>query len=96
MLHNAPTEAGHLFYGSLPRRSTPWWHRQVDLPVRENRWIVHVSIENLLPSRKMSLIGRMRLRLFLLLRQISQPAHYFCGLGDNVQLSAEIIPVRIV
>lgn len=70
-------------------------HRQIDLPVHENRWIVHVSIETLLPSRKMSLLGQLRLRLFLLMRQNSQPAHYFYGLGDNVQLSAEIIPVRI-
>jgi KUP system potassium uptake protein len=70
-------------------------HKQINLPVHENRWIVHVSSENLLPSRQMSPIGRTRLRLFLLLRQISQPAHYFYGLGDNVQLSAEIIPVRV-
>jgi hypothetical protein len=32
-------------------------------------------------------------RLFLILRQFSQPAYYFYGLGDNVQLSAEIMPV---
>ena len=70
-------------------------HKEIDLPVQENRWIVHVSIENLMPARKSSLLRRWRLRLFLLLRQISQPAHYFYGLGDNVQLSAEIIPVRV-
>ncbi len=68
---------------------------QIDLPIRENRWIVHVSVENLLPSRNMTLLGQMRLRLFSILRQMSQPAHYFYGLGDNVQLSAEIMPVRL-
>jgi len=34
-------------------------------------------------------------RLFVLLRRNSQPAYYDYGLGDQVQLSAEIIPVRL-
>jgi KUP system potassium uptake protein len=70
-------------------------HREIDLPIDEHRWIVHVSVEHLLPSRNMSAWGRARLRLFRILRRMSQPAHYFYGLGDNVQLSAEIIPVRL-
>ncbi len=70
-------------------------HKEIGLPNRENQWIVHVSFENLLPGRAMGLLGRSRLMLFAFLRQISQPAHYFYGLGDNVQLTAEIIPVRL-
>ena len=70
-------------------------HREIDLPIDEHRWIVHVSIEHLLPSRNLSAWSRARLRLFRILRRISQPAHYFYGLGDNVQLSAEIMPVRL-
>ncbi|MGO9170878.1 MAG: KUP/HAK/KT family potassium transporter [Rhodomicrobium sp.] len=70
-------------------------HHEIGLPIKENRWIVHVTVENLLPARNMSTLGRMRLRLFSILRQVSQPAHYFYGLGDNVQLSAEIMPVRL-
>ena len=70
-------------------------HAEIALPLNEHRWIVHVSVENLLPSPGMSAIARLRLRLFALLRRMSQPAHYFYGLGDNVQLSAEIIPVRL-
>ena len=53
------------------------------------------SVEQLLPSRNLTPWGHVRLRLFRILRRVSQPAHYFYGLGDNVQLSAEIIPVRI-
>ena len=70
-------------------------HREIDLRIDQHRWIVHVSVEHLLPSRNMSPWGRVRLGLFRILRRISQPAHYFYGLGDNVQLSAEIIPVRL-
>jgi KUP system potassium uptake protein len=54
-----------------------------------------VSFEKLLPSRNMSLLARARLCLFSFLRKMSQPAHYSYGLGDNVQLSAEILPVRL-
>ena len=40
-------------------------------------------------------LKRIRFRLFLLLRLVSQPAYYYYGLGDEVQLSVEIIPVRL-
>jgi KUP system potassium uptake protein len=70
-------------------------HKEIDLPTDQHQWIVHVSLEHLLPSRTMGLIKRMRFRLFVVLRRLSQPAHYYYGLGDQVQLSAEIIPVRV-
>lgn len=70
-------------------------HKEIGLPVREHQWIVHVTVEKLLPSRTMGAFGRVRLGLFSFLRQVSQPAHYFYGLGDNVQLTAEILPVRL-
>jgi KUP system potassium uptake protein len=70
-------------------------HKEIDLPTDRRRWIVHASQENLLPSRKMGLLKRLRFRLFLLLRLVSQPAYYYYGLGDEVQLSVEIIPVRV-
>ena len=70
-------------------------HREINLPAALHRWTVHVAVEKLLPSRRMGVFGHLRLRLFLILRQVSQPAYYFYGLGDNVQLSAEIMPVRL-
>ena len=57
--------------------------------------MVYVSHENLLPSRTMSWPRRVRFRLFRLMRNLSQPAYYYYGLGDEVQLSAEIMPVRV-
>jgi KUP system potassium uptake protein len=38
---------------------------------------------------------RLRFGLFTFLRMISQPAYYYYGLGEQVQLSVEIIPVRV-
>ncbi|MGC2123198.1 MAG: KUP/HAK/KT family potassium transporter [Xanthobacteraceae bacterium] len=70
-------------------------HREIDLPTDRHQWIVHVSQENLLPARRMDLLARLRFRLFVFLRLISQPAYYYYGLGDEVLLSVEIIPVRV-
>jgi KUP system potassium uptake protein len=70
-------------------------HKEIDLPTHPSQWIVHVAHENLLPARRMNLFGRLRFRLFLFLRLVSRPAYYAYGLGDEVQLSAEIVPVRV-
>ena len=70
-------------------------HREIDLPTDRREWIVHVSHENLLPAKRIGLLRRLRLRLFMLLRLVSQPAYYYYGLGNEVQLSVEIIPVRV-
>jgi len=70
-------------------------HREIDLPTDPSRWIVHVAHENLLPSRRMNLARRLRFRLFLFLRLVSRPAYYAYGLGDEVRLSVEIMPVRV-
>ena len=70
-------------------------HKEIDPPTDRRQWIVHVSHENLLPLRKMNFLRRLRSRLFTLLRLVSQPAYYYYGLGDEVQLSVEIIPVRV-
>jgi len=70
-------------------------HREIDLPADRHHWIVHVSQENLLPARRMNYLKWLRFRLFLFLRLVSQPAYYYYGLGDEVLLSVEIIPVRL-
>jgi KUP system potassium uptake protein len=69
--------------------------KEIDLPTDRRQWIVHVSNENLLPSKTMGIIKRLSFRLFLFLRRVSQPAYYYYGLGVDVQLSAEILPVRV-
>ncbi len=70
-------------------------HHEIDLPADPHQWIVHVMQENLLFSRNDSLFKHARLKLFLFLRQISRPAYSYYGLGDGVQLTIEIIPVRL-
>jgi len=64
-------------------------HKEIDLPTDRRQWIVHVSHENLVPVRHMGLLRRLRFRLFMFLRLISQPTYYYYGLGDEVHLSVE-------
>jgi KUP system potassium uptake protein len=70
-------------------------HHEIDLPTDPHKWVVHVAHENLLPAKDMNFFKMLRFRLFLFLRLISRPAYYGYGLGDEVQLSAEILPVRV-
>ncbi|MGO4871133.1 MAG: KUP/HAK/KT family potassium transporter, partial [Roseiarcus sp.] len=70
-------------------------HKQIDLPTEPGQWIVHVAHENLLPAKRMNVLRRLRFRLFVFLRVVSRPAYYAYGLGDEVRLSAEIMPVRV-
>jgi KUP system potassium uptake protein len=70
-------------------------HKEIDLPVSPGQWIVHVAHENLLPAKHMTFFRKLRFRLFLFLRLVSRPAYYAYHLGDEVQLSAEIMPVRL-
>ena len=70
-------------------------HQEIDLPSDPHKWVVHASQENILLASGAGLLARLRLRLFALLRQISTPSYYYYGLGDAVQLSTEIMPVRL-
>ena len=70
-------------------------HHEIDLPADPHKWTVHVSQENILPAAQAGVLSKARLRLFALLRHVSTPAYYYYGLGNEVQLSAEVIPVRL-
>ena len=70
-------------------------HKEIDLPLDPHTWIVHVMQEHLLPPRRSSLFKRLRLNLFQFLRAVSRPAYSYYGLGDQVHLTIEVIPVRM-
>jgi KUP system potassium uptake protein len=70
-------------------------HREIDLPTDPHQWIVHVQQEHLLPRRRSKVWEKLRLKLFLFLRAMSVPAYSYYGLGDEVKLTLEVIPVRL-
>jgi len=70
-------------------------HKQIDLPADHAKWGVHVSHENLLQERGAAPWRRLRFLLFQMLRLVSRPTYYAYGLGDEVRLTAEILPVEV-
>ena len=70
-------------------------HHEIRLPRDPHTWMVHATHENIIPARDLSRFDRFRFRLFSTLRQISRPAYYYYGMGNKVQLSVEILPVRL-
>jgi KUP system potassium uptake protein len=70
-------------------------HQELELPRDPHRWLVHVSQESLIPPKDMSLPEKLKLKLFIFLRQVSQPAYYHYGLGRDVNLSMDILPVFV-
>ena len=70
-------------------------HHEINLPREPSQWLVLVSQENLIGARRSGVLAVFRQKLFAFLRQVSQPGHYYYGLGDQVQLSVEIMPVKL-
>lgn len=70
-------------------------HHKVNLPADPANWLVHVASDQLVPSRRFSLWKRLQLNLFLFLRRNSMPAYHYYGLGKEVNLSMEIMPIKV-
>lgn len=69
-------------------------HR-VALPIDPANWLVHVSSEKLVPARNIAPFKKIILELFQFLRRNSMPAYHYYGLGKEVNLSMEIMPVKV-
>ncbi len=70
-------------------------HKELKLEHDPKQWHVVASLERLIPATDLSIMKRIRLAYFKLLRRNSEPAYeYFC-LGNDVQLTLVQIPVKI-
>jgi KUP system potassium uptake protein len=67
---------------------------QIGLETDHRKWTVHVVREHLAPVAGMSSLRAIRFRFYELLRLVSQPTYYHYGLGYDVPLSVEILPVH--
>ena len=67
---------------------------EISLEADHRKWNVHVVREHLAPARDIGLLRAIRFRAYEFLRLISQPTYYHCGLGYDVPLSVEILPVH--
>jgi KUP system potassium uptake protein len=70
-------------------------HRGLHISGNPKNWLIHISQEKLLLSRRLSGIKRLRTILFRMMLKNSDRADHFFGLGQRVALSIEVIPVKL-
>ena len=70
-------------------------HFDIAHGIKTDDWKILVSHENIIPDKSLSLFRKIRLQLFKILRQNSIPFYYYYGLGNDVRLGMEIMPVKI-
>lgn len=68
---------------------------KISLPDNPNTWLVHTTLEKLIPPKNMNIFQKIRFRVFLFLRQITIPAYFYYGLGREVNLSVDIMPIKL-
>lgn len=68
---------------------------QIELSDNPNNWLIHTSFEKLIPKKKMNLLETIRFKIFVFLRRTTMPAHFYYGLGQELNLSVDIIPIKI-
>ena len=68
---------------------------RIPLETDHRKWTVHVAHEHLVHVRARGWLSALRFHTFELLRLVSRPTYYHYGLGADVQLTVEILPVRV-
>ena len=68
---------------------------RIPLETDHRKWTVHVAHEHLMHVPTKGLLSALRFSTFQLLRLVSRPTYYHYGLGADVQLTVEILPVRV-
>lgn len=70
-------------------------HHKIALSEDYHKWLVHVTLDRLVPTKNTSFFRRLKLGLYSLLREVSQPAYDYYGLGKEVNLTLEMLPIKI-
>lgn len=70
-------------------------HRDLHISGNPRNWLIHISQEKLLLSKKLSGIKRLRTTLFKTMVKNSDRADHYFGIGNRVALSIEVLPVRL-
>ncbi len=69
-------------------------HNQVITDEHQKNWIIYILQERILPALNGSLMHRLQFAFFRTLQRNSDTADHYFGLGNDVRLSVEVLPVR--
>ncbi|MBP9687808.1 KUP/HAK/KT family potassium transporter, partial [Candidatus Woesebacteria bacterium] len=70
-------------------------HRDLHISGNPKNWLIHITQEKLLISKRLSGIKRIRTLFFRMMLKNSDRADHFFGLGNRVALSIEVLPVKL-
>ena len=69
--------------------------REIQIDERPKNWIIYSLQERVIPNEPLRIFQRMRFKIFQILLQNSTSADEYFGLGREIGLSSEILPVKI-
>jgi KUP system potassium uptake protein len=70
-------------------------HRDLHISGNPKNWLIHITQEKLLISKRLSGIKRIRTLFFKMMLKNSDRADHFFGLGNRVALSIEVLPIKL-
>jgi hypothetical protein len=66
----------------------------IHISENHTNWVVKALHERIIPGTSLSFVERMRFAIFSLMARNSQSADQYFKLGEETNLSIEILPVR--
>ncbi|MEK7082425.1 MAG: KUP/HAK/KT family potassium transporter [Patescibacteria group bacterium] len=69
--------------------------REIHLSADPNQWLIHIMRGRLIPMPGMSIARKISFSIFRTLRNLAGPSYYFYGLGRDLPLSLEMVPIKI-
>lgn len=71
-------------------------HHKLKLNEDYRKWLVHVTSDRLILAKSAGFIKRFSLGVYSILRALSQPAYDYYGLGKDINLTIEMLPIKII
>lgn len=70
-------------------------HKEIPIFSDPKTWLIHVMRERIIKGKSLSPIDTMRFLLYQLIKRNTDTSDHFFGLGKDIPLTAEILPVTI-
>jgi len=69
-------------------------HHEIRLELGSSHWLVHALHKRVLFNDKINLLTRIKISIYQFLDNISMKADHYFGLGNEVELTVEVVPVK--
>ncbi len=71
-------------------------HNEINLDVNPSRWLIHALHKRILFDNKISLLTKIKVVIYQFLDNNSMKADSYFGLGNEVELTVEVVPVKFI